>query len=208
MQISDEVWNSETLIPSASTGRRPRVRLPGRSRPATYPLTRTPIPHQLSPVLLPHTTSTLPLPRHFSPVYLTLRPKKKRGDNDYCAARPKRPGPRGRYGYGVLFKGRKCDCRWHDGEIPFHSFHLFPHQWGTSPAESGVDPDPPRKKVTSRPRKVRFAENLIDVFDGIKPQNAVIIGVQPSQDPTTREQDFPEGFPLYEDKKIMTRKRR
>ena len=194
VEISDRVWNSDSLIPSASTGRRRRVQVPGAFRPATYPLTRTPIPDKLSPVFLPHTTSQLP--RYFPHVFLPLHPAQRRRSDAYCSARPRRPGPRRNYGYGCLYKGRKCSCRWHDG-IPTRSFHIGPRQWDTTPAESGVDPHPSRKKSNKPPRTVRFADGPQDICPIVKPWKAVFIGVYPSEDDSTIEEDFPEGFPLY-----------
>ncbi|KAL9134289.1 MAG: hypothetical protein Q9175_004528 [Cornicularia normoerica] len=199
VQISDEVFYAESLIPSASTGRKPRARLPGRSRPATIPLTRTTISHQLSPVFLPHTMTQFP--QHFPPVYLPLRlkPDKVRGTSDYCPARPRFEGKRGAYGYGILHKGRTCKCCEDDGHIPLECYNIPPNQWATTPAESGVDPHP-RKVRTMRPRKVlRFADNLIHTFAGVRDPAASFVWKGRSKDTTTREEDFPEGFPLYED---------
>ncbi len=199
VEISDRVWNSESLIPSASTGRKPRARLPGSFRPMTYPLTRTAIPDKLSPVFLPHTTSQLP--KHFSQVYLTLRvkPDKTRGKSPYCPGRPWFPGEPPTLGYGPLRNGRNCDCRSHYSETPVRKYHIRPNKWATTPAESGVDPNPPCKKSTTRPRKVRFAENLTQTFDKVKPSDAIIRAVYETKDMTTRAQDFPDGFPLCDE---------
>ncbi|CAD6572690.1 MAG: hypothetical protein ASARMPREDX12_005373 [Alectoria sarmentosa] len=197
VQISDQVWDSDSSIPSASTSRKPRARLPGRFRPATIPLTQTVIPDRLSPVLLPHTMSYFP--RHFQPVYLTRRPDKARGCSPYCPARPRFLGPRRDYGYGMLYNGRTCECCEDDGEIPFQCFNIPPGQWETSPAESGVDTNPPVVR-TDRPRKkVRFAEDLTDTFQVLKDPRGVFKGEPKSKDRSTRAKDFPEGFPLYED---------
>ncbi|KAF6234213.1 hypothetical protein HO173_007633 [Letharia columbiana] len=198
VQISDRIFDAESLIPSAPTGRKARVQLLGRFKPANIPLTRTPIPHSISPVFLPHTMSQFP--RHFSPVYLPRRLKsyKIRGTSDYCPARPSKPGPRRNCGYGPLYKGRTCDCCEKDGDVPVRNYNIPPYQWATTPAESGVDPHP-RKSRTDRPRKVvQFAEDLIHTFAGARDPNASFIWEGTSKDTATRERDFPEGFPLYE----------
>lgn len=199
VEISDQVWDMDSLIPSASTGRKLRTRLPGRFRPATIPLTRTPIPGQLSPVFLPHTRSQLP--RHYPPVYLSrhLRSDKIRGRSKYCPARPHFPGERGACGYGILYKGRTCKCCEDDGNIPLRCYNIPPTEWATTPAESGVDLHPPQVR-TDRPRKsVRFADDLTHTFAGARDPAATFIFKGKSKDRTTRDQDFPEGFPLYED---------
>ncbi|KAL9071549.1 MAG: hypothetical protein Q9161_004116 [Pseudevernia consocians] len=199
VQISDRVWNGDSLIPSTSTGRKRRARLPGRSKPATIPLTRTPIPNQHSPVFLPHTISQFP--RRFAPVYLPryLKSDKIRGRSKYCPARPHFPGERGGFGFGTLYKGRTCTCCEDDGSIPLRCYNIPPTEWATTPAESGIDPDPPKVR-TDRPRKaVRFADDLIHTFAGVRDPAASFIYEGKSKDGTTREQDFPEGFPLYED---------
>lgn len=205
VQISDEVFYSESLIPSASTGRKLRARLPGRLRPATIPLTQTPIPNQVSPVFLPHTMSQSP--GQFSPVYLPclVDRDKIRGDSNYCPARPQRLGPRGNYGYGILRKGRTCTCCEDGGDIPYKCYNIPPNQWATTPAESGMDPHPPCKVRTDRPRKVRFADNLVHIFAGVRDPAATLPCVEMSKDSTTREEDFPEGFPLYEDEPRRSR---
>ncbi|CAF9928287.1 hypothetical protein IMSHALPRED_007429 [Imshaugia aleurites] len=196
VEISDRVWDSDSLIPSAFTSRKPRARVPGRFKPATIPLTRTPVPHHLSSVFLPHTVSQLP--SHFAQVYLPprLRSDNIRGTSDYCPARPHFPMPRGAYGYGILYKGRTCSCCEVDGDIPLRVFNIPPNQWATTPAESGVDLNPPRRV---RNKKVRFAEDLLHVFPGSRDPEASFVYKGTSKDTTTRAQDFPEGFPLYKD---------
>ncbi|CAF9925122.1 MAG: hypothetical protein ALECFALPRED_002910 [Alectoria fallacina] len=205
VQISDQVWDSDCLIPSASTSRKPRARLPGRFRPATVPLTRTHIANRISPVLLPLTMSYFP--RHFPPVYLTRRPESTRGCSPYCPARPHLPD---RYinelGYGPLPKGRTCECCEDDGEIPLECFNIPPGQWETTPAESGVDTNPPIVR-TDRPRKkVRFAEDLIDTFQVLKDPRGVFKSEPKSKDTSPRAKDFPEGFPFMLRRKILGRR--
>ena len=99
----------------------------------------------------------------------------------------------------MLYNGRTCECCEDDGEIPFQCFNIPPGQWETSPAESGVDTNPPVVR-TDRPRKkVRFAEDLTDTFQVLKDPRGVFKGEPKSKDRSTRAKDFPEGFPLYED---------
>lgn len=204
VQISDRVWESESLIPSASTGRKRRPQLLGRFKPAVIPLTRTPIPGHLSPVFLPHTTAQFP--RHFSQVYLTRRPKRTRGTERYCPAVPRSLGGRGKYGWGLLYKGRACDCCSQDGDIPLDEYNIPPNQWATTPAESGVDPNPPLR--TKPPRKVRFADNLTHAFARPRDPAASFVYKGQSKDTTRIEEDFPEGFPFYEDMQRPRRVRR
>ena len=121
------------------------------------------------------------------------------GRSKYCPARPHFPGERGGFGFGTLYKGRTCTCCEDDGSIPLRCYNIPPTEWATTPAESGIDPDPPKVR-TDRPRKaVRFADDLIHTFAGVRDPAASFIYEGKSKDGTTREQDFPEGFPLYED---------
>ena len=186
-----------TRIPSVATGRVPRRRLPGRFRPATIPLTRTPIPGQFSPVFLPH--SPFPGLPSLSQPYFTLMPDegKARGDEPYCEARPAFEVGRSAFGYGCLQKGRNCSCPNHDHSVPFNDYRTDPRSWATTPAESGIDPDPPYRVVNNPPRKVRFADNLVKVCKSVKPREACFPQVPKTRDKTRRIKDFPEGFPLY-----------
>ena len=188
IEISDRVWDAESLIPSVATGRRPRYQVPGMFKPATYPVTQTPIPNQLSPVFMPHTTTRLP--KHFAPVWLTCKPVKgkARGDSRYCSARPKGARGRGPHGYTTPRKGRRCLCPAHDG---IAKWHIEPQQWATTPAESGVDRWPKPKKCN---KKVRFAENVVTVFPGEKPADQCLPQVPKTSDPAMIKDDFPEGF--------------
>ena len=188
IELSDRIWEAESLIPSVATGRRPRYQVPGMFRPATYPVTQTPIPDQLSPVFMPHTTTRLP--KHFAPVWLTCKPHKgkARGDSSYCSARPRGARGRGSYGYTTPRKGRRCNCPSHHGVA---KWHIEPQKWATTPAESGVDRWPKPKKSN---KKVRFAEQVATVFPGEKPANQCLPQVPRTSDPATIEDDFPEGF--------------
>ena len=188
IEISDRVWDAESLIPSVATGRRPRYQVPGMFKPATYPVTQTPIPNQLSPVFMPHTTTRLP--KHFAPVWLTCKPVKgkARGDSRYCSARPKGARGRGPHGYTTPRKGRRCLCPAHDSTA---KWHIEPQQWATTPAESGVDRWPKPKKCN---KKVRFAEKVVTVFPGEKPADQCLPQVPKTSDPATIKDDFPEGF--------------
>lgn len=76
----------------------------------------------------------------------------------------------------------------HDGK---KKWHTKPREWKTTPAESGTDPWPKPKKCN---KTVRWAENLIHVFAGIKPWDQVLEPVPSTSDPATIEDDFPEGF--------------
>ena len=196
VQIPDRVCNIGTCIPSAATSLVPRRQLPGRFRPATYPLTRTPIPGQLSPVFLPHNCFPEFSPSMEQP-YFTMMPKTghARGDQPYCEARPGYDAPRGAFGYAPLHNGRTCSCPGHDHSVP-EVYLTKPRSWGTTPAESGIDPNPPRRVVNNPRRKVRFAD-VVQVFDGIKPRAACLPQEPKTKDPATRAKDFPEGFPLY-----------
>lgn len=196
VEISDRVSNIGTRIPSRATSLVPRRQLPGRFRPATYPLTRTPIPGQLSPVFLPYNC----FPDFLSPIeqtYFTLVPKKgkARGDQPYCHARPGFDAPRGAFGYASLHKGRMCRCPGHDHSVP-EVYRTEPQEWWTTPAESGTDPYPRHRVVNKSPRTVRFAD-VVQVFDSTKPRAACLPQEPKTSDPSTRAKDFPEGFPLY-----------
>ena len=188
VEISDQIWEAESLIPSVATGRRPRYQVPGMFKPATYPVTQTPIPNQLSPVFMPHTTTRLP--KHFAPVWLTCKPKRgrARGDSHYCPARPRGGRGRGELGYHEPQLGRHCFCSIHDGTA---RWHMDPQEWGTTPAESGKDRWPKPKKSN---KKVRFAEQVATVFPGEKPWEQCLRKVPSSKDKATIEDDFPEGF--------------
>ena len=204
VQISDQVWETGSLIPSTSTSRKRRPQLLGRFRPAVIPLTRTPIPHHLSPVFLPHTVTQLP--RHFAQVYLTRRAKQTRGTERYCPAIPRSGAGRGKYGWGLLYKGRSCDCCSQDGDAPLGEFNIPPKEWSTTPVESGVDPHPPVRKKP--PRKVRFADDLTHTFAKPRDPAASFVYKGTSKDTTRIEDDFPEGFPFYEDMCKPQRRRR
>ena len=188
IEISDRIWDGESLIPSAATGRRPRYQVPGAYRKATHPVSQTPISGQISPVFMPHTTTRLP--KHFKPVWLTCKPAKgkARGDSRYCQARPRGFRGRGPYGYHTPRKGRRCVCPIHDGTA---KWHIKPHHWGTTPAESGVDRWPKPKKSN---KKVRWADKVATVFPGEKPANQCLPQVPSTTDPATIDDDFPEGF--------------
>lgn len=196
VEIPDRVCDIGTRIPSRATSLVARRQLPGRFRPATYPLTRTPIPGKLSPVFLPHNCFPQFSPSMEQP-YFTMVPKTggARGDQPYCEARPGYDAPRGAFGYAALHKGRMCSCPGHDHSVP-EDYLTKPRDWRTTPAESGIDPNAPQRAVNNPPRKVRFAD-VVQVFDGIKPRAACLPQEPKTKDRSTRAKDFPEGFPIY-----------
>ena len=123
------------------------------------------------------------------PAAMLPKKGKARGDLKYCSGRPRGYSGRGPHGYTTLCKGRLCGCGGdHEGA---KKWHVHPSRWATTPAESGKDRWPKPKKCN---KTVRFADPIKTFFAGEKPWDQVLEGVPESEDPATREDDFPEGF--------------